>query len=541
MTLDDAPSPTRRSRRAAEYENLSFEPDDTLANPVFADAETGDSHDASATDIDVDRTVEADADVSVDAAANDSLDAAAETAVIAADDADSEADTPRLDTLALTWVTEETIAQRRPAGDLGTVTSGYLPAGADLLADAPRRSIWRASVLTPIIIAVVLFGGYAATTLLWPLHAVAPTIVAQDVASAPAAAAVPAWPDEGSASVAVAGISDVLESSTSETSIASITKVVTALIVLDEMPLDVGEQGPSYSFTYNDMLSYWQYRARGESALDVPVGGSLTQYQMLQGMLIGSANNYADRLASNLFPSDQVFADAANAWLDLHGVPGITVVEPTGIDAGNVASPDALIALAKKALADPVIAEIVATAEVELPGAGLVENTNTLLEDEGVLGIKTGTLAGWNLLSAKQVTVAGTPVTIYASVLDQVDDEARTEASRAIYDQVESELQPVPSVTAGTVAGQVETLWAEPVNIVTAGDASVILWNGDSGDVTVNYSLGDASMAGDAVGTLAVAGPLDSTTVDLQLADDIEQPSAWWRITHPLELFGLTS
>ena len=26
----------------------------------------------------------------------------------------------------------------------------------------------------------------------------------------------------------------------------------------------------------------------------------------------------------------------------------------------------------------------------------------------------------------------------------------------------------------------------------------------------------------------------------VDLADDIEEPSAWWRLTHPLELFGLT-
>ena len=54
------------------------------------------------------------------------------------------------------------------------------------------------------------------------------------------------------------------------------------------------------------------------------------------------------------------------------------------------------------------------------------------------------------------------------------------------------------------------------------------------------YALGDHREQGDVVGSLTLTGPLDAATVDLRLADDIEGPSAWWRLTHPLELFGLT-
>ena len=82
--------------------------------------------------------------------------------------------------------------------------------------------------------------------------------------------------------------------------IASITKLVTALLVLDELPLAVGEQGPEYRFTCAGPRRVLGSISRaGESALDVPVGGTLTEYQMLEGMLIGSANNYADRLAGD--------------------------------------------------------------------------------------------------------------------------------------------------------------------------------------------------------------------------------------------------
>lgn len=355
----------------------------------------------------------------------------------------------------------------------------------------------------------------------------------------PAPAATPAWPAAGSAAVSVGGISGSLTSGTDAVSMASITKVITALVVLDEMPLAPGEQGPEYRFGFSDRAAYWNYRANGESALDVPVGGTLTELQLLQGMLIGSANNYADRLASNLWPTDAVYASAANAWLRTHGVSGIRVVDPAGIERGNTATPESLLVLAQKALANPVIAGIVATKSVNLPGAGDVVNTNALLADPGVVGVKTGTLDIWNLLSAKDIVVGETKVRLYASVLGQRDEAARLAASRALYTQLEAELQLKPSVDRTTQVGVVETAWGQSVPIVTTVDASVILWNGGSATVTTAFDLGDQRARGEKVGTLTVDGPLDTATVDLRLDGMIEDPSPWWRLTHPLELLGL--
>ncbi|WP_228479369.1 D-alanyl-D-alanine carboxypeptidase family protein [Microbacterium atlanticum] len=453
--------------------------------------------------------------------------------------AGGEAPSASYGTQALAWVDDTALAAASTPPDLVAASVPYVAVEPSLLADPPRDSPLRPGVVVPALVIAGLVGAYSATTLLWPLHAVAPAVTAIEVQPQAAPTAVPVWPAEGSAAQAVAGIPGTLSSSPDPAAIASITKVVTALVVLDEMPLALGEAGPEFRFTGADNSEYWQYRARGESALDVPVGGTLTEYQMLEGMLIGSANNYADRLAENLWPSDAVYASAANEWLRTHGVPGVQVVEPTGMDARNAASPEALITLAQKALAHPVIAEIVAKPTTELPGAGLVENTNELLADPGVVGIKTGTLDEWNLLSAKDVTVGDTTVRLYASVLGQPDDDARLAASRAIYSQLEQELQLRPSVTAGTVAGVVETRWGDEVDVVTTGDAAVILWNGGTGAVTTTYDLGDGREDGDVVGSLTVRGPLDDATVELRLDGDVPDPSPWWRLTHPLDLFGL--
>jgi D-alanyl-D-alanine carboxypeptidase (penicillin-binding protein 5/6) len=444
--------------------------------------------------------------------------------------------------VAFAWLDEASIARTALAPrDLSAAATGYVPVEPDLLARAPRRSPFRPGVLVPIAIIAALIGAYSATTVLWPLNAVAPSIEAVQVDPIPAAATTPAWPLQGSAAVSVTGFPGVVAMTADAAPIASITKVVTALVVLDEMPLALGEQGPDYRITSRDRAEYWSYRARGESALDVPVGGTLTEYQLLEGMLIGSANNYADRLASNLWPNDAVFSQAANDWLAAHGVPGIWIVEPTGFDARNAASAAALIPLAQKALANPVIAEIVAKTATDLPGAGHVTNTNGLLADAGVIGVKTGSLDAWNLLSAKNISVGGTPVRLYAAVLGQPDDQARIDTSRALYAQLEQELQTEPSITAGTTVGVVDTAWGEHADVVTDADASVILWNGAGGTVSTDLGLGDDRDKDDLVGTLRVQGPLDSATVDVVLASDIEPPTIWWRLTHPLELFGLAA
>lgn len=442
--------------------------------------------------------------------------------------------------VALAWVDEDAVARPKPPVVLDARAAADLPVEPDLLADPPHRPLLRSGVVVPTLAIVGVLGAYAATTLAWPLHAVEPTVTAVAVQPAAAPATALAWPDAGSAAVSIGGMPGVAASGSDPASIASITKIVTALVVLDQLPLAVGEQGPRFRFGWADSAAYWDYRAAGESALDVPAGGTLTQYQMLEGMLIGSANNYADRLAGNLFPSDAVFAGAAEAWLETHGIEGVRIVEPTGMDSRNRATPEALIALAKKAMANPVIAEIVAKESVELPGAGVVKNTNALLADPGVVGIKTGTLDTWNLLSAKDVTIGDTTVRLFASVLGQPSDKARLEASRALYAQLEEELQLTPSVTAGTLAGTVDTAWGEDAAVVAGDDASVVLWNGGAAQPTAEYALGDHREQGDVVGSLTLTGPLDAATVDLRLADDIEGPSAWWRLTHPLELFGLT-
>ncbi|MGM1018723.1 MAG: D-alanyl-D-alanine carboxypeptidase family protein [Actinomycetota bacterium] len=440
---------------------------------------------------------------------------------------------------ALSWVVVTDVAEGTESASFDAPSRE--DARGDILAGARLRpGILRPRVLIPVGFLVSLVAAYSAAALLWPLNAVTPTAQAITVETATAPAAEMDWPDRGSAAIGVSGVG-VTSSTGDQVVIASLTKLVSSLMVLDRLPLQVGEQGPEFSFTYDDSVEYWAYRTSDQSALDVPVDGVLTEYQMLQGTLLGSANNYIDRLSDELWGSDEAFAAAARVWLDERGLEDVTVVNPSGFAEENRATPEALIALTERAMENPVIAEIVATERVDLPGAGTVVNTNGMLADEGVVGVKTGTLTDrWNLITAKDVTIGDSTVRLNAAVLGQQSNEQRLAETRALFEDVENALATQgPAVTAGTVVGEVTTEWGTTVDITTDADTSVVLWDGATAESTATLDLGEARESAEQVGMVTTTGPLGTAETSVSLTEDVEGPSPWWRLTHPLELFGL--
>lgn len=393
-------------------------------------------------------------------------------------------------------------------------------------------------MLVPIGIVVLIILAYGTTMAVWPLTALAPHVDKAELQTVAAPAASFHWPDKGVAGVGVAGMADPVSSTDDAHTIASITKLVTALMVLDASPVTADDQGRDFDFAYADTLTYWNYRARGESALDVPVGGSLTEYQVLEGMLIGSANNYAALLGKTWWGSDAAFARAANDWLDARGITGITIADPTGFDRGNTATPAALIDLARLAMDDPVIAGIVQKKKITLPGAGKVTNTNKLLADDGVVGLKTGSLDGYNLLAVKNLAIDGVTVQVSSVVLGEPTSKKRWAASRSLLAQVQAQLKASPSVPADTTVATVHTAWGESAPITTTADAQVLLWNGAAAHATSTIDL-DGWDQGDRAGSLTVKGPLNTDTVSATLATDLSGPSLWWRLTHPFDLLGI--
>jgi len=542
VTSSDAPPTSRRALRAqAERERAAAaaqrgSADDAQAASAFAAA-----YEAEARAVGVDRAPEAEpapvsapAPVAVPAPVPAPVPASAP--VPAADETAATAPEAAPQRVALAWVDPDVIAGRRAPADLAAASSGFVPVLPEII--SPRRSAKGA--LASLAVVVALAGGYTAATQLWTLDSVTPVVTqADDVVAVAAPASQVSWPDDGVAAVGVRGMGHTLASTADATTMASITKLVSVLMVLDQSPLEPGEQGPAREIVYDDRVDYWGFINRGESALDVPVGVTLSQYQLMQGALIASAGNYTKMLTQQHWATDEEFAAAAAEWLAENRLDGLTVVEPTGIDRGNTADAASLIRLASLALADPVVAEIVATERAEIPGIGEIENTNPILGDDGIVGIKTGGLIGsYNLLAAREVTVGETTAYAIAAVLDQPTEGLRGTEAAKLLDQVADELSTPTTLAAGTSIGSVSTAWGTDAEILTAGDAPVILWNEARVEADTVIELGGARDKGDTVGELRLEGPLDSSQTELVLSADLGEPDMWWRFTHPLELWG---
>lgn len=436
----------------------------------------------------------------------------------------------------LAWVTPESLAS--------PPSERMLPSA--LLPRKRRRPGYRVALMTPAILAATLGGTYAVTTAVWPV-AEQPVVSSRtslpDIIAPPAAIS---WPIHGTAALTVEGFGTV-EKSSEAAPMASIAKTLLTAMVLEKMPLELGEQGPDIQFEGDD---YMTYLLRDESALPVPESGTMSQYDLLLGIMLGSANNYTDLIARQLWGDNESFREAALDFLERHDITGIDPHTPSGAGLENTATARGLNELGAVAMQDPVFAEIVATKVAVLPGVpDAVENHNALLDDPGVLGIKSGTERyDWmpefeyfrNLLVAKEVDVEGETLRIYTTVLEQDSEDERNAAARALLTAAEEALkQDHAVVPAGTVVGTVTTPWGGEAQFVTTQEARVLGFNQSAAKVSMSTDLGDARSAQAPIGSLTLTGPVDTETVDVVLSADLPDATIMWRWTHPFEVYGL--
>ncbi|HEU5121364.1 MAG TPA: hypothetical protein VFT59_00830, partial [Candidatus Saccharimonadales bacterium] len=201
-----------------------------------------------------------------------------------------------------------------------------------------------------------------------------------------------AWPAVGQA--AIGSVEDGLLAQSSHTEAlrptASMAKVITALAILERRPLNPGQAGQTYTLTSEDVRDYHAEVSRGGSVVPVYDGMVLTQYEAMQAMLIASGNNIADMLVKVEFGSVEAYAAYAQDMLRRMELHRTIVADASGYSSATVSTPSELVMIGIAALKNPVIAEIVAQPQAQIPSVGNIKNTNELLGTDGVIGIKTG-------------------------------------------------------------------------------------------------------------------------------------------------------
>jgi serine-type D-Ala-D-Ala endopeptidase (penicillin-binding protein 7) len=154
--------------------------------------------------------------------------------------------------------------------------------------------------------------------------------------------------------------------------IASITKLMTAMVILDR-GLDLSQR---IVVSADDIDGMKGTRSR------LRTGSVLTRKELLLLALMASENRAAAALARTYPGGTEKFVSIMNAKAQLLGMRDTRFVEPTGLSSENVASANDLVRLVGAAHRYPLIREYTTreTASVEAYGRTLAfRNTNTLV------------------------------------------------------------------------------------------------------------------------------------------------------------------
>ncbi|MEV0263887.1 serine hydrolase [Streptomyces sp. NPDC050617] len=244
------------------------------------------------------------------------------------------------------------------------------------------------------------------------------------------------WPGEGQTSIAVDGLGSLgSKGGATPVPIASVTKVMTAYVILKEHPLKDGEQGPRVDV---DAKAAQESQSLSESTVPLREGQRFTQRQLLELLMLPSGNNAARLFARWDSGSQEKFVEKMNRAAQDLGMTHTAYTGASGVEESTRSTADDQLKLARAAMGQPALRKVVALRETTVPGIpGTVTNTNQLLDRPGVIGLKTGstTPAGGSLMWAAEVRAGGRQRLVLGVTLAQRANTTPTEGLSAALDR----------------------------------------------------------------------------------------------------------
>lgn len=190
--------------------------------------------------------------------------------------------------------------------------------------------------------------------------------------------------------------------------IASITKLMTAMVVLDAgQPL---EEKLAVENADVDKVR--------RSSSRLPVGAALTRQEMLRLALMASENRAASALGRNYPGGMPGFVAAMNRKAALLGLSNTHFMDSTGLSSNNVSTAQDLISMVKASYNYPLIREYTTTPSYRVDFDGRKErgfkNSNTLVRSKSwEIGLsKTGYIKEAGRCLVMQAKIANKPVII---------------------------------------------------------------------------------------------------------------------------------
>lgn len=344
------------------------------------------------------------------------------------------------------------------------------------------------------------------------------------------------WPNSGVAALSAPSFG-VLQTNNTEGSrpMASMAKIILAIAVLKQRPIESGQSGPTLVITDADYQFYLDEIARNGSTVAVQVGEQLTEYQALQALLLPSGNNMATTLAVWSFGSEAKYVEYANGMLQDMGLSQTVVADASGYSDSTVSTVEDLTVIGNEALKNPILKEIVSQKSADVPVAGRLVNTNSALGISDINGIKTGQTdaAGDCLLFSATRTIGDEDITLVGALQAMPGDDGAVQAAPGLVEQGFANFAVVEGISEGQVVGAVYAPWSAPVNVRVAQKIEQTVWRGSELKRTVTAS---AALYG-VVGKIVIG----DKSADLVLDSSIAEPSVWWRLTHPVDMIKANS
>ncbi len=262
--------------------------------------------------------------------------------------------------------------------------------------------------------------------------------------------------------------------------IASTTKIMTAVVVLDKCGMDdIVEVSPDAA------------NVEGSSAY-LRAGEKLTVRELLYALMLSSGNDAAAALAIHVSGSIEKFAGDMNAKAKELGLENTSYKNPHGLDAeGHYSTARDLAKLTQYALKNNDFKDIVSTKTAAVGSRSLTNHNKLLWNIDGAIGVKTGytKAAGRILVSA----VERNGISYICVTLNDPDD---WDDHTNIYNKVFSQIEQRTVCRAGEVLDTVSVVSGdkETVNVVYKNDVTLSVQTGT--EITAEVELPQFIYAG---------------------------------------------
>lgn len=306
---------------------------------------------------------------------------------------------------------------------------------------------------------------------------------------------------------------------------ASTAKMILALAVMEKKPFELGDEGEIIKIDAEMYNKYLWYTTHNGSNTKVMLGEEISEYDALASALLASSNNMADSLAIWAFGPFDEYKNYASGMLARIGATNTVIgKDASGYDESTISTAEDLAKIGDAVLRQPVLAEIVAKTETNVPVAGLIKNTNKLLGTDRIIGVKTGYIgepSGYCLVSGYKEGLENITVALLgASTRQKSFDD-----SLAIVKQAQKKIKTKELVVENQEVGYFESWWLGKIPIVAEQKVDGVIVS----EPKVYLEMEDFD------GVLKIATNETEYNVKVKSEEFKKEPSFWERF---LRVFG---